>query len=216
MSDSGGDAAAPVAVVTSAPADAATASAARKSSLSLYEQEKEDRGNWSSRVAFYMATLGAAVGEYTSQFAFVCVQLTRRRRDQNMVAALLVPCRLYWASSISARHRIRSLARSLRRLFVVIPALITGFGNILRFPSLCVDYVGGAFFVPFLVAMFILGIPLTVLEIGFGQYFQTGDIGFVGSFRPRLRGVGSAVRRRRHSFNQCLHTLKVACSRTMF
>jgi solute carrier family 6 GABA transporter-like protein 1 len=37
---------------------------------------------------------------------------------------------------------------------------------------------------------FIIGVPILVLEIGFGQFWQTGD----GSLRPstRLRGVGVA------------------------
>jgi len=65
-----------------------------------------------------------------------------------------------------------------------------GFGNVWRFPGLSVKYGGGAFFIPYLVALFAIGIPLTVLEIGFGQYFQTGDIGVFGGFHPRLRGVG--------------------------
>lgn len=63
-------------------------------------------------------------------------------------------------------------------------------GNVWRFPSLSVEYGGGAFFIPYLMALFILGIPLAILEIGFGQYFQTGDIGVFGGFHPRLRGVG--------------------------
>jgi len=88
----------------------------------------EERGQWSSRFAFYMATIGAAVG----------------------------------------------------------------FGNVWRFPSLAVKYGGGAFFIPYLMALFLLGIPLAILEIGFGQYFQTGDIGVFGGFHPRLRGVGLA------------------------
>lgn len=56
-----------------------------------------------------------------------------------------------------------------------------GFGNVWRFPGLCVKYGGGAFFIPYLFALFAIGIPLTVLEIGFGQYFQTGDIGVFGT-----------------------------------
>ena len=63
-------------------------------------------------------------------------------------------------------------------------------GNVWRFPSLCVTYGGGAFFVPYLMALFLVGIPLAILEIGFGQFFQTGDIGVFGGFHPRLRGVG--------------------------
>jgi solute carrier family 6 GABA transporter-like protein 1 len=53
-----------------------------------------------------------------------------------------------------------------------------------------VVYGGGAFFVPYFMALLLIGIPLTILEIGFGQFFQTGDIGVFGGFHPRLRGVG--------------------------
>jgi len=100
--------------------------ATSKGRYALTLDKAEEREQWSSRGAFYMATIGAAVG----------------------------------------------------------------FGNIWRFPSLAVKYGGGAFFVPYLLALFLLGIPLAILEIGFGQYFQTGDIGVFGSFHPRLRGVG--------------------------
>mmetsp|Transcript_7825 Transcript_7825/g.19169 ORF Transcript_7825/g.19169 Transcript_7825/m.19169 type:complete len:658 (+) Transcript_7825:119-2092(+) len=99
-----------------------------KGRFALKLDKPEERGQWSSRFAFYMATIGAAVG----------------------------------------------------------------FGNVWRFPSLAVKYGGGAFFIPYLMALFLLGIPLAILEIGFGQYFQTGDIGVFGGFHPRLRGVGLA------------------------
>jgi hypothetical protein len=38
-----------------------------------------------------------------------------------------------------------------------------------------------AFFIPYILAVFFIGLPLTILEIGFGQYFQTGDIGVFGT-----------------------------------
>ncbi len=57
-----------------------------------------------------------------------------------------------------------------------------GFGNVWRFPGLMVQYGGGAFFIPYLIALFVVGLPLSVLEIGFGQYFQTGDIGVFGTY----------------------------------
>jgi len=99
-----------------------------QSRYALKLDKPEERGQWSSRGAFYMATIGAAVG----------------------------------------------------------------FGNVWRFPAHAVNYGGGAFFIPYLMALFLLGLPLAILEIGFGQYFQTGDIGVFGSFHPRLRGVGLA------------------------
>lgn len=33
-----------------------------------------------------------------------------------------------------------------------------------------------------LMALFIIGIPLLILEISLGQYYQTGDVGVFGSF----------------------------------
>eukprot|EP00571_Detonula_confervacea_P010676 CAMPEP_0172306670 /NCGR_PEP_ID=MMETSP1058-20130122/7696_1 /TAXON_ID=83371 /ORGANISM="Detonula confervacea, Strain CCMP 353" /LENGTH=665 /DNA_ID=CAMNT_0013018635 /DNA_START=380 /DNA_END=2377 /DNA_ORIENTATION=+ len=75
--------------------------------------------------------------------------------------------------------------------FAAIGAAV-GFGNVWRFPALCVDYGGGAFFVPYLLALFFVGIPILILEIGFGQFFQTGDVNVFGGFHPRFRGVGVA------------------------
>jgi solute carrier family 6 GABA transporter-like protein 1 len=41
-----------------------------------------------------------------------------------------------------------------------------------------------------LLALFVIGIPLLILEISLGQYYQTGDVGVFGSFHRRWRGVG--------------------------
>jgi SNF family Na+-dependent transporter len=65
-----------------------------------------------------------------------------------------------------------------------------GFGNVWRFPSLVYEYGGGAFFIPYVLALFLIGIPILVLEIALGQYYQTGDVGVFGSIHSRLRGIG--------------------------
>jgi len=65
-----------------------------------------------------------------------------------------------------------------------------GFGNVWRFPSLAASYGGAAFLIPYLMALVFIGIPILFLEIGFGQFHQTGDVGVFGSFNKRLRGVG--------------------------
>eukprot|EP00553_Chaetoceros_curvisetus_P003883 CAMPEP_0204617046 /NCGR_PEP_ID=MMETSP0717-20131115/4133_1 /ASSEMBLY_ACC=CAM_ASM_000666 /TAXON_ID=230516 /ORGANISM="Chaetoceros curvisetus" /LENGTH=560 /DNA_ID=CAMNT_0051630461 /DNA_START=486 /DNA_END=2165 /DNA_ORIENTATION=- len=69
-----------------------------------------------------------------------------------------------------------------------------GFGNIWRFPALAYKSGGGAFFIPYLLALLLVGGPLLLLEIALGQHMQMGDVGVFGSINPRLRGVGlSAV-----------------------
>jgi len=65
-----------------------------------------------------------------------------------------------------------------------------GFGNVWRFLALCADCGGGAFFVPCLMVLFLIGLPLLMLEIGLGQHYQTGDVGVFGSFHRRWKGVG--------------------------
>jgi len=84
----------------------------------------------------------------------------------------------------------REFWSSRNAFYCATAGAMIGFGNVWRFPGLSVQYGGGAFFIPYLVGIILIGFPLTVLEIGFGQYFQTGDIGVFGGFHPRLRGVG--------------------------
>jgi len=65
-----------------------------------------------------------------------------------------------------------------------------GFGNVWRFPSLAYLYGGGAFFIPYWMALFLIGIPITLIEVGLGQFHQTGDVGAFSRMHRRLGGVG--------------------------
>eukprot|EP00553_Chaetoceros_curvisetus_P002614 CAMPEP_0204619420 /NCGR_PEP_ID=MMETSP0717-20131115/5791_1 /ASSEMBLY_ACC=CAM_ASM_000666 /TAXON_ID=230516 /ORGANISM="Chaetoceros curvisetus" /LENGTH=638 /DNA_ID=CAMNT_0051633419 /DNA_START=28 /DNA_END=1944 /DNA_ORIENTATION=+ len=65
-----------------------------------------------------------------------------------------------------------------------------GFGNVWRFPALAYEYGGGAFFIPYIIALFFIGIPILFLEIALGQYYQRGDVSVFASFHKRMRGVG--------------------------
>eukprot|EP00922_Rhytidocystis_sp_ex-Travisia-forbesii_P035748 GHVS01053031.1.p1 GENE.GHVS01053031.1~~GHVS01053031.1.p1 ORF type:complete len:359 (-),score=49.09 GHVS01053031.1:283-1359(-) len=68
-----------------------------------------------------------------------------------------------------------------------------GIGNLWRFPSLCFEYGGGAFFIPYLIALFFVGIPLLTLELAVGQCFQGGHLVAFNRLSRRFRGVGVAA-----------------------
>ncbi|XP_023562751.1 sodium-dependent neutral amino acid transporter B(0)AT3 isoform X4 [Octodon degus] len=65
-----------------------------------------------------------------------------------------------------------------------------GLGNIWRFPYLCQTYGGGAFLIPYLVALVFEGIPLFHIELAIGQRLRRGSIGVWTAISPYLGGVG--------------------------
>ncbi|XP_070702048.1 sodium-dependent neutral amino acid transporter B(0)AT3-like [Pempheris klunzingeri] len=67
-----------------------------------------------------------------------------------------------------------------------------GLGNVWRFPYLCQVYGGGAFLIPYLIALVFEGLPLLYLELAIGQRLRLGSIGVWNSISPLLGGVGIA------------------------
>lgn len=67
-----------------------------------------------------------------------------------------------------------------------------GLGNLWRFPYLCYKWGGAIFFIPYLLCLFLLGIPMMMLEFSLGQVLQKGDIAVWTKLHPRLTGIGLA------------------------
>ncbi|XP_053105538.1 sodium-dependent neutral amino acid transporter B(0)AT3-like isoform X1 [Hemicordylus capensis] len=65
-----------------------------------------------------------------------------------------------------------------------------GFGNIWRFPYLCQTYGGGAFLIPYILALVLQGIPVFLIELAIGQRLRKGSIGVWNVISPYLGGVG--------------------------
>jgi len=65
-----------------------------------------------------------------------------------------------------------------------------GLGNIWRFPYIVGLNGGGAFLIPYLIAVFLCGLPLMVLEFAMGRHFKTSVVATFSAIRKRFRFAG--------------------------
>ena len=65
-----------------------------------------------------------------------------------------------------------------------------GLGNAWRFPGLAAKYGGGTFILVYLFMMFILGIPLLMMEISMGRKTQCGAIHAIGALNKKFQWIG--------------------------
>jgi NSS family neurotransmitter:Na+ symporter len=68
-----------------------------------------------------------------------------------------------------------------------------GDGNIWRFPSVVGRNGGGAYLIPFLIAVFILAVPLMVLEINSGRRTRADIVATFRDVRPEFRILGWSI-----------------------
>ncbi len=78
------------------------------------------------------------------------------------------------------------------RTVFVLAALgsAVGLGNLWRFPYLAGKYGGGAFLIPYLIALVLVGVPMLMLELAVGQKMQQGAIGSYTKLHPSFVGLG--------------------------
>ncbi|XP_065073611.1 sodium-dependent nutrient amino acid transporter 1-like isoform X2 [Ochlerotatus camptorhynchus] len=68
-------------------------------------------------------------------------------------------------------------------------AYSVGFGNIWKFPYTALENGGGAFLIPYLVVLFLIGRPIYYLEMVMGQFCSRGCVK-IYDMAPIMRGVG--------------------------
>lgn len=74
-------------------------------------------------------------------------------------------------------------------LMAMIGAAV-GLGNIWRFSYVLYSNGGGAFFIPYFIAIVIMGIPFLILEYGLGATFKDSLSNILKEIRPQLEVIG--------------------------
>lgn len=64
-----------------------------------------------------------------------------------------------------------------------------GLGNVWRFPFTALENGGGAFLIPYLIVLFLVGRPVYYMEMIIGQFSSRGSVK-VFDFSPIMRGIG--------------------------
>ena len=65
-----------------------------------------------------------------------------------------------------------------------------GLGNVWKFPYLTFKHGGPTFILTYILAVFVIGIPMLILELTLGQKMQRGSAGSMRGIVPRLAGFG--------------------------
>ncbi|MCR3883661.1 sodium-dependent transporter [Methanotrichaceae archaeon M04Ac] len=68
-----------------------------------------------------------------------------------------------------------------------------GIGNIWRFSSLVGQNGGGAYLIPYLIAVFVFALPLMILELAVGRRLRGDVVTAFGRARPKFRPLGWVV-----------------------
>lgn len=78
------------------------------------------------------------------------------------------------------------------RLVFILAAVgsAVGLGNLWRFPYLSAKHGGGAFLLPYLIALIVIGLPLLMVEFAVGQKLQQGAIGSFRDLHRKFGGLG--------------------------
>lgn len=89
------------------------------------------------------------------------------------------------------QDRLRAERWSSHTVFILAAiGAAVGIGNIWRFPALLGENGGGAYLVPYLIAVFVFALPLMILEIAMGRHFRGTVVSSLGAVRPEFRILG--------------------------
>ncbi|KAF5291488.1 hypothetical protein FQR65_LT01800 [Abscondita terminalis] len=69
-------------------------------------------------------------------------------------------------------------------------AMSVGLGNVWRFPFTAYENGGGAFLIPYIIVLTVIGRPLYYMEMALGQFTSCGNVKSYSTLSPGLAGIG--------------------------
>eukprot|EP01065_Artemidia_motanka_P029666 TRINITY_DN35755_c0_g1_i1.p1 TRINITY_DN35755_c0_g1~~TRINITY_DN35755_c0_g1_i1.p1 ORF type:complete len:1515 (+),score=448.51 TRINITY_DN35755_c0_g1_i1:47-4546(+) len=103
-------------------------------------------------------------------------------QQQSVAEGLADECPPYEADLRARWSRVGYLA--------ALAGAVTGLTTLWRFPYLCMKHGGGSFIVPYALALFLVALPLMVLELSVAQRFQRGSGAAWTRVHSAMAGVG--------------------------
>jgi neurotransmitter:Na+ symporter, NSS family len=80
-----------------------------------------------------------------------------------------------------------------RKLFLFASiGCAVGIASMWRLPALALEYGGLTFFIPYLLILLFIGVPLLILEFAIGQRFKSSALSALTQINPKFKGVGLA------------------------
>lgn len=68
-------------------------------------------------------------------------------------------------------------------------AMSIGLGNVWRFPFTAYENGGGAFLIPYIIILIVIGRPVYYMEICLGQFTSKGNVETFASLAPAFKGL---------------------------
>ncbi|XP_048776373.2 sodium-dependent proline transporter-like isoform X1 [Ostrea edulis] len=109
---------------------------------------------------------------------------------------------IYWCFGFPTRYRVLIFSFSQNEVargawsnkvefFLSCVGYAVGLGNVWRFPYLCYRNGGGAFLIPYIISLALVGLPAFFMELAFGQFASLGPI-TIWRACPLFKGIGFA------------------------
>lgn len=97
---------------------------------------------------------------------------------------------MYDQMNLEIREEVRETWGSRTGFVLAAVGSAVGLGNLWGFPYKLYAYGGGAFLIPYVAALLLVGIPLLILEFSLGHYSQRAAPDAFGRVHPRFEMVG--------------------------